>query len=91
MSEGIAPYTVFLTSGRFIPGVRAPDIQWIYSWVGPRASLGAVGKRQISAYEQGSNINSLVVMWDIFKCTTYRHIPKYKEINLILFRGMSAL
>jgi hypothetical protein len=32
--------------GHFTPGIRAPGTQWIKGWMGPRAGLGDVEKRQ---------------------------------------------
>jgi hypothetical protein len=32
--------------GRFISRVKAPDTSWIEGWVGPKASLDAVAKRE---------------------------------------------
>jgi hypothetical protein len=37
------------SSDRFTPGERTPVTHWIEPWAGPRASLGAVAKRQIPA------------------------------------------
>lgn len=32
----------------FIPGERSPSVQWVGDWVGPRASLKAFEKRNLS-------------------------------------------
>jgi hypothetical protein len=56
---------------------------------GPQNQFGCCGEEKICAYEQGSNIDSLVVLWDFLEFTTY--FPKYKRINSILFGGMSVL
>jgi hypothetical protein len=45
-------------SGRFTPRERAPVIHWIGSWVGPRAGLVMVSKRNISTPHRKSNLRS---------------------------------
>jgi hypothetical protein len=37
----------FHPPGRFIPGERAPGIDWIGGWVGPKLGLDAVEERKI--------------------------------------------
>jgi hypothetical protein len=41
--------------GRFTPRERAPGIHWIGGWVGPRAVLDAVVKREIRSPRRESN------------------------------------
>jgi hypothetical protein len=43
---------------RFTPTERAPDIHWIWGWVGPRAGLDAVVKRKIHSPRRYSNPRS---------------------------------
>jgi len=40
---------VSFTSGRLTPSERTPGTHWIGGWVGPRAGLDTVSKRNISA------------------------------------------
>jgi hypothetical protein len=40
---------------RFNPRVRAPDIYWIGGWVGPRAGLDEVAKREYPSIVPAKN------------------------------------
>jgi hypothetical protein len=45
----------------FIPRERAPGTHWIGGWVGTRAILDAVVKRQIPSHRQESNPRTPIV------------------------------
>jgi hypothetical protein len=47
--------------GRFTPRERAPGTHWIGGWVGPRAVLDAVVKRNIPSPSRESNLRTPIV------------------------------
>jgi hypothetical protein len=47
--------------GRFTPKERAPGIHWIGGWVGPRAVLDTVVKREIPSPRRESNPRTPIV------------------------------
>lgn len=60
-----------LTLRSLYPRERVPDTQYIYTAGLAPEPVWMAGEEKISASEQGSNIDALVVMWDILKYTTY--------------------
>jgi hypothetical protein len=70
-SGGIVPYSLISAldggewsasrPGHFTPREKAPGIQWIGGWVGPRAVLHTVVKRKISSPRQESNPSTPIV------------------------------
>jgi hypothetical protein len=57
--------------GRFTPRERAPGTHWIGDWVGPRAVLNAVVKRNIPSPHRKSNPRTPIIQPVAQRCTNW--------------------
>jgi hypothetical protein len=77
--------------GRFTPRDRSPGTHWIWSWVGPRAVLDAVVKRNIPSLRWESNPRTPIVQpvaahysnWAITASTNFNDYA-FLVFNLLL-------
>jgi hypothetical protein len=67
--------------GLFTPRERAPGTYWIRVWVGPRAVLDAVVKRNIPSPRRESNPRTPIVHPVVVAAVKYYGIKGYKQIG----------